>query len=61
MDRYRKAVVAGAAGLIGALGVAVTVTVDNSISLNDALAIAFAGASAIGGTIGVAITPNRAG
>lgn len=59
MDRYRKAIVAAVAGIIGALGVAVTVTVDNSISLNDAMAIAFAGASAIGGTIGVALVPNR--
>lgn len=59
MDRYRKAIVAGVAGLIGALGVAVTVTVDNSINLNDTMAIAFAGASAIGGAIGVAITRNR--
>lgn len=58
MDRYRKAIVAGVAGLIGALGVAVTVTVDNSISLNDSMAIAFAGASAIGGAIGVAVTRN---
>lgn len=59
MNGYRKAIVAGVAGLIGALGVAVTVTVDNSISLNDAMAISFAGASAIGGAIGVAITRNR--
>jgi hypothetical protein len=58
MDRYRKAVVAGIAGAIGALGVAVAVTADNAVSLNDWCAIAFAGATAIGQTIGVAVVRN---
>lgn len=59
MSRYRKAVVAAVAGAIGALGVAVAVTADNHISLNDAMAIAFAGAQAVGSTIGVALVSNR--
>lgn len=58
MDKYRKAVVAGVAGLIGALGVGVSLTVDNHVSLNDAFAMAFAGVSAIGSTIGVYATRN---
>lgn len=58
MNRYRKAIIAGVAGTIGALGVAVAVTADNHVSLNDALAIAFAGAQAVGATIGVAVARN---
>ncbi len=58
MDRYRKAVVAAIAGVIGALGVAVAVTGDNHVSLNDWMAILFAGASAVGSTVGVAVVRN---
>lgn len=58
MDRYRKAVVAAVAGVIGALGVAVAVTGDNEVSLNDWMAILFSAAQAVGQTIGVAVVRN---
>jgi len=59
MSKYSKAIVALVGGLIGAAGVAVSVTADNHVSLNDTMAIIFAGLQAVGVTIGVYAIPNR--
>lgn len=48
---YAKAV----AATFSALGVAVTLTVDNGVSLNDGLAIALAGV----GALAVGMVPNQ--
>lgn len=59
MPEYRKAIVAGIAGIVGALGVAVSVSADNEFSLNDSMAILFAGFTAVASAIGVYVTPNE--
>jgi hypothetical protein len=59
MAKYRKAIVAAIAGLIGAAGVAVAVTADNHVSLNDVMAMIFAGLQAVGSTVGVALVSNE--